>query len=75
MDKIELQNEIRTILNRASRENASDTPDFILAEYLLGSLEAFEVAARRRDAWYGIAPRPGWRTDSGNAKVESSDLR
>lgn len=34
----ELRSEIKRAINRASAENGSDTPDHILADYLLGCL-------------------------------------
>jgi hypothetical protein len=49
--------ELASCLNRHSRENGSDTPDFILAEYLAGCLEAFDRAVARREEWYGRAKR------------------
>jgi hypothetical protein len=48
-----LKEELRALLNRHSRENASNTPDFILAEFMLTSLAAFEHASREREKWYG----------------------
>ena len=54
-----LQEEIANLLNRYSRENASDTPDFILGQYLMSCLEAFEKATRERDEWGGGRPPPG----------------
>lgn len=36
--------ELRALLNRCSRENESDTPDYILAGFLSDCLEAFEGA-------------------------------
>ena len=54
-----LRDEIREALNRASGENGSNTPDHILAEYLMDCLAAFDAATNMRDRWYGIAPRPG----------------
>jgi len=33
-------------------ENASDTPDFILAQYLSDCLAAFDKAVRERERWY-----------------------
>lgn len=44
--------EIDNLLNRHCRENGSDTPDFILAEYLVDCLEVFDKATRRRTDWY-----------------------
>jgi len=42
------------LINRFSKENGSNTPDFILAEYLDDCLRAFDAACyRRRVWWYG----------------------
>lgn len=54
-----LRTEITTALNRASAENDSNTPDHVLAEYLMRCLDAFNIATNQRDYWYGIAPEPG----------------
>lgn len=51
-----LRAELAALLNRHSQENGSDTPDHILAEYLMGSLAAFDAAVQARDNWWGIAP-------------------
>lgn len=48
-----LQNEIACVLNLFSAENGSDTPDFLLAEYLLDCLAAYDKAVKARDKWYG----------------------
>lgn len=39
-------------LNSRSRENISNTPDFILAKFLEDSLRAFEEATNTRNDWY-----------------------
>ena len=39
-----LRDRIANEINRVSRENKSNTPDFILAEYLTDCLSAFEKA-------------------------------
>jgi hypothetical protein len=51
-DDTELIKEIATAINRNSRENASGTPDFILAEYLVQCLHAYEKATRSKEDWY-----------------------
>lgn len=48
---MELKKVIEDAINKASRENESDTPDYILAEYLMDCLIAFETAVKSRDAW------------------------
>jgi hypothetical protein len=54
-----LNDEIAAALNRACAEKESNTPDFILATYLLKSLEAFDLAVRQRERWYGRSPNDG----------------
>ncbi len=54
-----LREDIRSAINRHSAENGSNTPDFILAQYLEACLAAFDVAVQRRETWYGRDPRRG----------------
>jgi hypothetical protein len=48
-----LRKEIEEAINRNCAENESDTPDFILAEYLTDCLSAFDKAVRAREKFYG----------------------
>lgn len=48
----DFRNELTSLLNRYSRENESNTPDFILADFLIGCLAVFDVATSRREKWY-----------------------
>lgn len=59
------ESELSELINKHSMENESDTPDFILAEYLRRCLYTFKVAVRARDKWYGFKP---W--DEGTAESE-----
>ena len=58
--------ELRDLLNRRSMENASNTPDFILAQYLTNCLRAWNQATQQRETWYGrnaapaAAQTPAW---------------
>ncbi len=45
--------ELRSLLNRHSAENDSNTPDFLLAEYLIDVLDAFNSLNNKRERWYG----------------------
>jgi len=49
----EFEKELTDLLNRYSIENESDTPDFILAEYLNNCLTTFDAAVNARRKWYG----------------------
>jgi hypothetical protein len=48
-----LLEDIQSAINRHSAENASNTPDFILAQYLEQCLAAFDTAVQQRETWYG----------------------
>lgn len=50
---MELRKQIERAINSTSSENGSDTPDFILAEYLTNCLTAFDKATIAREKWYG----------------------
>lgn len=53
MEPDTLKGELEALLNRHSRENGSNTPDFVLAEFMLTCLAAFDHASRTREEWYG----------------------
>ena len=57
-DSATLEKDIERTINRHSAENASNTPDYILAQYLIACLSAFNVATQQRETWYGRDPRP-----------------
>jgi hypothetical protein len=46
------RNELESLLNKYSMENTSNTPDFILADFLMNCLEAFDDATFARSKWY-----------------------
>jgi len=43
------EKELCHLINRFSRENGSDTPDYVLAEYMNDCLNAYEKAIRARE--------------------------
>jgi len=47
---------LRNLINSHRIENMSDTPDFILANYLKNCLENFAEAVNARETWYGREP-------------------
>jgi len=51
--------ELEQLLNKYSKENGSDTPDFVLAELIISLLEAFDQAVVTRDTWYNIVINAG----------------
>lgn len=66
-----LEKDLAAVLNRYSRENASNTPDFILAQYLAGCLNVWDNAVRLREHWYGRMPNTDMQWESkGHGKPE-----
>ena len=61
----EFRTELQRVINRCSKENGSDTPDFILARFLEECLEAFDNAVSVRTAWYDErnVPDPSWERE------------
>lgn len=53
----EFKKELTELLNRHCKENESDTPDFLLADYLVDCLAVFDLTTKRRTDWY--TPRRG----------------
>jgi len=54
MAKTKLENKLGDLINIECRENDSNTPDFILAEFMMKCLDAFELASNKREVWYGV---------------------
>lgn len=50
--KNEFRKELESLINKHSKENGSNTPDFILAEYLCECLNAFDKAVTAKDEWF-----------------------
>jgi len=46
--KLTFQEELENLINRHSKESASNTPDYVLAKYLNNCLEAFDQAIQMR---------------------------
>jgi hypothetical protein len=51
MDSFE--KELEFLLNKYSRENDSNTPDFVLAKYLVNCLHTWNDSVSAREVWYG----------------------
>jgi hypothetical protein len=55
----EFAKELEHLINKHSLENGSDTPDFILAQYLCHCLSNFNSTTRARERWYKPEEVPG----------------
>ena len=48
----EFRRELVSLINRYSVENNSNTPDFIIAGYIIHCLEAYDMAAMANGMWH-----------------------
>jgi len=48
--------ELEVIVNKYSMENSSDTPDWIIADYLVSCLDSFNWSVGAREKWYDREP-------------------
>jgi hypothetical protein len=73
----QFRKELETLINSTSRESGSDTPDYVLADFLDGCLIAFDAAVKRRDRYYGITANGTGatiRSDDSAAETETQAL-
>lgn len=49
---------LEVLINAHSKENGSNTPDYILADFLTSCLASFDKAVKEREEWYGIKTGP-----------------
>jgi len=52
----EFEKKLAALINECSMENGSNTPDFLLAKYLVGCLVNYNAAIMARESWYGRTP-------------------
>ena len=70
----DLEHALSNLINSYSQENLSNTPDFILAQYLLDALDAFNKATNSRNKWYGY-DKTEWSSDRINTIKEVFPLQ
>ena len=52
----QFQNELTKLINRHSLENESNTPDYILSDYLVRCLKNFNETSTHRVDWHTSTP-------------------
>lgn len=53
---MEFKEELIALLNKHSLENGSNTPDYILADYVIACLKVFDETVNTRTSWYSKVP-------------------
>lgn len=55
----DLETELSALLNKHACEKESNTPDFLLADFLVGCLFVYNNTVQERAKWYGRMDKPG----------------
>ena len=50
-DSPDFRSELSALLNKHNKEGGSNTPDFVLRDYLCDCLKSFDRATKRRNEW------------------------
>lgn len=66
---MKFQKELETLINCHSQENQSNTPDFLLAEYLMGCLDLWNKSITAREEWYGRGPKLVDGSETGGQEI------
>ena len=68
--------DLQNLINSHSLENNSDTPDFILADYVSECLRTFDKMIRRREEWFGRVNSKGtsWHTKDPVTNLHAKSL-
>lgn len=64
--------DLGVLLNSHNMERMSNTPDFILARYLVACLRSFNYGTGERELWYGHSHEPGSRPPVPDAAWDGS---
>ena len=69
----DFRKELASLINKHSKENGSNTPDFILVEYLDDCLKAYDKSSEHRERWHTKIPVDQIEADE--LKFESDELK
>lgn len=69
----DFEKELGNLINKHSIENESNTPDWLLAQYLMSCLAAFTTAIQQRETYYRCDPKSSLRTEiKDNAEIRET---
>ncbi len=50
------EEKLSSLINKHSMENTSNTPDYLLAKYLIMCFDAYSLTVKQRDTWFKLDP-------------------
>lgn len=70
------QEALQHVINLYNEESRSDTPDFLLTEYLISCLNTWSYITRQRDKWYNFKTltENGAQKESGSSSFTEDSL-
>lgn len=68
MKRTEFERELEGLINKYSSQSESDSPDFMLAEYLINCLNNFNLITRKGERWH---VNVGYKSDVIKGKRET----
>ena len=54
MKKTTFRTDLEALINKHNMESGSNTPDFILTDYIIDCLYSYDRAVTRRTKWFSI---------------------
>lgn len=58
MNSLQFEKDLEGLINKHSIENGSNTPDFLLARFLVQCLDSWNASIAAREKWYGRTQLP-----------------
>lgn len=58
MNSFQFEKDLEGLINKHSIENGSNTPDFLLARFLMQCLDSWNASIAAREKWYGRTQSP-----------------
>jgi hypothetical protein len=69
------KDDLRDLINKHSLEGASGTPDFVLADYLVGCLRVYNYASQACDHFYRNEAKPGDFRDQAGIAADGGEVQ
>ena len=67
----DFRSDLKKLLNKYNIEAGSNTPDHVLADYLIRCLDNFTETTQARESWYGTKLVPGKAITNDNPSIKS----
>jgi hypothetical protein len=56
-NRTDFEKELEVLINKHNVEKDSNTPDFLIATYLMGCLQNWNISVKNREEWFRATPK------------------